>query len=68
MDKAGSDDYCTRIVDDLGAGRGRGMDALVSSSPQPTPFISHAFCMRCTTRVARAPTPAGNRTIDRLAR
>ena len=43
MDKAGSDDYCTRIVDDLGAVDAAAWDALVSSSPQPTPFISHAF-------------------------
>ena len=43
MDKAGSDDYCTRIVDDLGAVDAAAWDALVSSSPQPTPFIRHAF-------------------------
>ena len=43
MDKAGSDDYCTRIVDDLGAVDAAVWDALVASSPQPTPFISHAF-------------------------
>ncbi|HTN50653.1 MAG TPA: GNAT family N-acetyltransferase [Burkholderiaceae bacterium] len=43
MHAAGSDNYCTRVVRDLGEVDANAWDALVSASPAPTPFVRHAF-------------------------